>query len=88
MNFRDVCELLSGDAPGELATAASQLGDSGSSAHEALFDWVHAELVDRGVDLDDDETVAIQKIVSLAMLSQRHCDEDLWRAVFKEAARA
>ena len=88
MNFRDVCGLISGDAPGELATAASQLGDSGSSAHEALFGWVHAELVDRGVDLDDDETGAIKKIVGLAMLLQCHCDAEMWRAVFKEVERA
>ena len=78
MSFRDVCELISGAAPGTLPAALSQLGDSGSSASEALFSWVHAELVDRGVNLDDDGTEAVRRIVALAMLAQRQSNRIMW----------
>ena len=88
MHFRDVCELISGDAPGARPDAWDRLDDSGSIAGEDLFAWVHAELVDRGVDLDDDGTEAVQKIVALAMLAQRQCDEQMWQAAFKEAEQA
>ena len=78
MSFRDVCELISGAVPGALPTAVSRLDDSGSSASEALFAWVHAELVERDVDLDDDGTEAVRRIVALATLAQRHCDAQMW----------
>jgi hypothetical protein len=81
MSPHNVCLLINEDASG--ANGAERAARSARIEHaaDALVDWVHEELVDYEVDLDERALASIRQLVARAMITQHDYDKTVAHAV-------
>jgi hypothetical protein len=85
MSLNNICLLISDDASGANGPERTERSARIESAADALVDWVHQELVDYEVNLDERGLASIRQLVARAMITQHDYDETVAHAVGRGA---
>jgi hypothetical protein len=80
--MEDICQRITDYAFGGNPKDRSARIDDAASA---LVDWVHEQLIDRGVRFDANDLCALRKMVAVAMIAQHDYDAKMWGCVVEEA---
>jgi hypothetical protein len=79
MSLNSVCLTINEDASGANGPERTERSGRIESAADALVNWVHEELTDYDVNLDERGLACVRQLVARAMITQHDFDVELER---------